>query len=80
MAVYRLPLGYAEWPEPEASAPHAAEPLPDLEPVRSTRLLVSLPAALRRKIDDSAALEGVPADVWVSRALARSVDPRLDTP
>lgn len=80
MAVYRLPLGYAEWPEPQASPSPVFEPLPDLEPGRTARLLVSLPAALRLKIDASADLEGVPADVWISRALARSIDPRLGTP
>ena len=80
MAVYRLPLGYVEWPDPEQHERHTSEPLADLErDTSAARLLVPLPAALRRKIEASAALEGVPSDVWVSRALARSVDPRLET-
>jgi hypothetical protein len=84
MAVYRLPLGYAEWPDPDEHE-HEHElrvfepPADVVERDASARLLVRLPATLRRKIEDSAALEGVPSEVWVSRALARSVDPRLES-
>jgi hypothetical protein len=80
MAFHRLPLGYADWPDPEPRPREPHEPVSDLEPDPGARLLVRLPAALKRKIEASAALDGVPADVWISRALARSVDPRLGTP
>lgn len=79
MAVYRLPLGYAEWPDPDEHEPPVYEPPVDLERDAGARLLVRLPATLRRKIEASAELEGVPSEVWVSRALARSVDPRLES-
>ena len=78
MTVYRLPFGLAAWP---AAACPAAAPAVEDEPGRSagTSLSVRLPVALRRRLEASAALEGVPFDVWLSRAVARSVDPRLET-
>lgn len=78
MATYRLPFGYMDWPEPEAN--HAE---PDPGPVdlgRSSRLMLKVPATLRQRIERSAAIEGLSSDAWIERALARSVDPRLDTP
>jgi hypothetical protein len=38
---------------------------------------VTVPAALEQRVEASAALEGVPAEAWIVRALSRSVDPRL---
>lgn len=40
-------------------------------------LTVSLPTDLRARIEQSAALAGLPPDAWVYRSLARSIDPRL---
>jgi hypothetical protein len=76
MALFPLPFGRVEWaadePEPRAR-PFAYDP-DDGEP---TRVSVSVPIALKTRIEASAALEGVPADLWIRRALSRSVDPRL---
>jgi hypothetical protein len=74
MAVYSLLFGHAEWPE-DIPRP---QPAPHFElPERPRRLSVTVPAALERRVEQSAALEGVPAEAWIVRALSRSVDPRL---
>jgi hypothetical protein len=75
MATYRLPFGYLDWPAEPPVEPERADF--DAEPGPSARLHFRLPAALKSKIEASAALEGVPPDVWVERALSRSLDPRL---
>lgn len=38
---------------------------------------VTVPEDLRERVEASAALEGVPADAWIVRALSRCLDPRL---
>jgi hypothetical protein len=75
MAIYSLLFGHAEWPEDKPSS----TPLPPEygERPRSRRLSVTVPDTLKRCVEESAALEGVPADAWIVRALSRSVDPRL---
>ena len=78
MAVYPLLFGRVHVPDDV----DRRRPLPRLEPEdeRPARLTVRVPAALKARVEASAALEGVPATEWVARALARSVDPRLNTP
>jgi predicted HicB family RNase H-like nuclease len=44
---------------------------------RTERLSLRLPSALKKRVEASAALEGVSPNAWVERALSRSVDPRL---
>jgi hypothetical protein len=75
MAIYSLLFGHAEWPEEK----RPCSPLPPEfgERPRSRRLSVTVPDTLKRCVEESAALEGVPADTWIVRALSRSVDPRL---
>ena len=77
MARYALPFGYVDWPEPD-DRPRFAHTLEDAEVEPVSRVTLRLPAALRRRVEASAALEGVPADAWIVRSLTRSVDPRLE--
>jgi hypothetical protein len=75
MAFYTLLFGHAEWPEEK---PHSTPLPPEFgDRPRSRRLSVTVPDTLKRSVEESAALEGVPADTWIVRALSRSVDPRL---
>lgn len=76
MAIYPLLFGYVEGP---ADRP-ARRPLP--RPSKSgdtTRLTLRVPESLKRRVEDSAALEGLAPDTWITRALSRSIDPRLET-
>jgi hypothetical protein len=73
MALHQLPFGYVDWPQHDPAPAHAA--LTDA-PARE-RLIVTVPAGLRRHVEESAALAGVPTETWIARSLARSVDPRL---
>jgi hypothetical protein len=75
MAIYSLLFGHAEWPEETRQS----SPLPHEFGARpkARRLSVTVPDTLKRCVEESAALEGVPADTWIVRALSRSVDPRL---
>lgn len=52
-------------------------PLPERE--GSARLSVEVPAALKDRVEASAAVEGIATDAWIVRALSRSLDPRLVT-
>lgn len=76
MARYALPFGYVDWPEPDGRPP-AAHTLEDADVEPVSRITLRVPAALKRRVEASAALEGVPADTWIVRSLTRSVDPRL---
>jgi hypothetical protein len=78
MAIYSLLFGHAEWPEEK---PHRGTVERELEvlhldsdPLR--RMSISVPDTLKRRVEASALLEGVPADAWIERALTRCVDPR----
>jgi hypothetical protein len=79
MAVYSLLFGHAEWPTETPRRDTVARELDAAarEHGRPRRLSVSVPATLRERVEASAALEGVPEETWVVRALSRSVDPRL---
>lgn len=76
MAVYSLLFGHAEWPEARKPCPRVYDAEP-AAPQRTASLNVSVPAALKGRVEASAALEGVPEQTWIVRALARSVDPRV---
>jgi predicted HicB family RNase H-like nuclease len=69
MATYSLLFGHAEWPA-DAGA-DASEPA---RPRYPERITLRLPAALRRRIESSAARDGLAADEWVSVVLARALD------
>jgi hypothetical protein len=76
MAIYSLLFGHAEWPEEKRPYdPIATLDLGELE--GEERLSITVPNGLKRRVEASARLEGVPADAWIVRALSRSVDPRL---
>jgi hypothetical protein len=77
MARYALPFGYVDWPDPD-DRPHVAPTLADAELEPLSRVTLRVPAGLKRRVEASAALEGVPADAWIVRSLSRSVDPRLE--
>jgi hypothetical protein len=79
MAIYSLLFGHAEWPEEK---PHRGTVERELEVLRLDsdpirRMSISVPDTLKRRVEASASLEGVPADAWIERALTRSVDPRV---
>jgi hypothetical protein len=76
MARYALPFGYIDWPEPDGR-PRSTPTLDDAELEPLSRVTLRVPAGLKRRVEASAALEGVPADAWIVRSLSRSVDPRL---
>ena len=78
MTVYPLLFGRVDWPEdpPPRRRPRLA--VGDCRPT-TERLAVEVPSALKRSVEQSAALAGLSADVWIASALARSVDPRLGT-
>jgi hypothetical protein len=80
MTVYRLPFGgHFEWDEPPEPR-NARAPAPyDPRRERTKRVSVRLPEVLKRRVEASAELEGVPPSTWIVRALSRSVDPRLTT-
>ena len=69
MATYSLMFGHAEWPTDAAS--EAVEPP---RPTYPERITLRLPAPLRRRIERSAARDGLSADEWVSVVLARALD------
>ena len=75
MATYSLLFGHADWPDRSNSSSRTARA--ELEPLPLERLTVALPADLKSRLDQTAALQGVPSEAWIVRALARSVDPRL---
>lgn len=76
MALFPLPFGHAEWPVEEPVRRVRAFAY-DPDTIEPTRVTLSVPISLKTRIEASAALEGVPADTWIRRALSRSVDPRL---
>lgn len=69
MATYSLLFGHADWPADGSPD----ECPPELER-RAERLTVRLPAPVRRRIETSAAREGLSADEWAALALARALD------
>ena len=76
MAVYSLLFGHVEWPD-EPSRPEHHHPF-SAEHERVTRLTLRVPSSLRSRLEESADLAGLSREAFVERALARSVDPRLE--
>ena len=54
----------------------AAEPPPSPGDDLSARMTLRLPELLKRQIEAASAREGVSANAWVVRALARALEPR----
>ncbi len=76
MAIYPLLFGYVEGPEDRPARP----PRPRRPESRATtRMILRVPESLRRRVEQAAALAGLAPDTWITRALSRSVDPRLET-
>ncbi len=71
MTLCRSPLDHHYWNA------FTAEPSRVRLPVeRRARITFRLPRSLKGGVEASAALEGLSVDAWVTRALARSIDPR----
>ena len=79
MAIYPLPFGHLEWRDPADDSRQLA-PARRRADTTTTRVAIRIPATLKARIEASAELEGVAPSAWITRALARSVDPRVSTP
>jgi LDH2 family malate/lactate/ureidoglycolate dehydrogenase len=66
--LHRYQFGYVDLPDPATSAEHVLQL--DQAPQSVT---VRLPGALRSKIDEAAAREGVSLDSWLEQAIASSL-------
>jgi len=68
MSLHRTQFGYVDLPDPAASAEHVLQGDPSPQAVT-----VRLPGALRSRIDEAAAREGVSPDSWLEKAIASSL-------
>ena len=66
--LHRYQFGYVDLPDPATSAEHVLKCTETAEAVT-----VRLPAALRSRIDEAAAREGVSPDSWLEKAIASSL-------
>ena len=80
MAIYPLLFGHFDWPDGPTTRHRAAVDRDGRATLGSARVSVRVPAALKSRVEASAALEGLTPDAWIVRTLARGVDPRFDTP
>ena len=78
MAIYSLLFGHVDWPDAEDTPNRRLRVHSD--DLATTRLTLRVPEALKGRLEESAALAGVPPEAWIVTALSRSVDPRLGTP
>jgi hypothetical protein len=69
MATYSLLFGHAEWREDAETGPAA-----DARQARGERLTLRVPSPLRRRIETSAARDGLAPDEWASLVLVRALD------
>ncbi len=65
MSLHRTQFGYVDLPDPATSAEHVLQA--DRTPQAVT---VRLPGALRSRIDEAAAREGVSPESWLQTAIA----------
>jgi hypothetical protein len=65
MSLHRTQFGYVDLPDPATSAEHVLQG--DQSPQAVT---VRLPGALRSRIDEAAAREGVSPESWLQTAIA----------
>ena len=54
----------------------SAESTPDLDDVSTSRTTLRLPDALKSKVDDAAAADGLSVNTWLVRAVATALHPR----
>jgi hypothetical protein len=66
--LHRYQFGYVDLPDPAVSAEHVLQVGEAPAPVT-----VRLPGALRSRIDEAAAREGVSPDSWLEKAIASSL-------
>jgi hypothetical protein len=66
--LHRTQFGYVDLPDPATSAEHVLQGDPSPQAV-----MVRLPGALRSRIDEAAAREGVSPDSWLEKAIASSL-------
>ena len=68
MSIHRTQFGYVDLSDdPAASAEHV------LQCAEAEAMTVRLPGALRSRIDEAAAREGVSPDSWLENAIASSL-------
>lgn len=77
MATYSHLFGHFEWPEPDARPAPTGYPAAEREPAPVEAITVAIPVGLRRRLEATAELQGLPWETWAVRTLARSIDPRL---
>lgn len=61
---------------PEADADSAAEASVDLDEPSTSRTTLRLPDALKARVDDAAAADGLSVNTWLVRAIATAVQPK----
>ena len=66
--LHRYQFGYVDLPDPAASAEHVLQFCE-----APAAVTVRLPGALRSRIDEAAAREGVSPDSWLEKAIASSL-------
>jgi hypothetical protein len=71
MATYQLLFGSVSWPEPDERP--TKNPLP--VPVPTEKLSVRLPRGVKAHLEEAAEREGITAEAWAERVLARNVRP-----
>lgn len=62
-------------PEPESDDRSAAPPL-DLDDVSTSRTTLRLPDALKVRVDEAAAADGLSVNTWLVRAVAGALQPK----
>jgi hypothetical protein len=60
----------------EAEADHAPVATVDLEDASTSRTTLRLPDALKARVDDAAAADGLSVNTWLVRAVASALEPR----
>ena len=71
MATYQLLFGSHDWSESD----DRPKPYPVSMPPRTEKLSVRLPRALKARLEDAAAREGVSPETWAAQVLGQSVPP-----
>ena len=71
MATYQLLFGSVDWPDPDERP--KKNPVPS--PAPTEKLSVRLPRALKAHLEEAAEREGLTAEAWAEKVLARSIRP-----
>jgi predicted transcriptional regulator len=66
-----------EFSEPDATAaPSTAQPPVELDDTSTSRTTLRLPDALKARVDDAAAADGLSVNTWLVRAVAAALEPK----